>query len=95
MSRLQSRLGYGRVGDVELDSFTRLLTNQIFDNEEVRLDKPLSWDNTYEYVSLALAGSSIDDPVWDCIRRTWVNNRCVRMQYQPNIAWSNRANGWT
>ena len=64
-------LGYGKTGTVEVDTFTRMLNNQIYDNEEIRMEKPLTWDGTYEYMGLAPSGSLVNDPVWACIRKTW------------------------
>ncbi len=92
MSLLSLNLGNGRKGTIELDTFTRMLNSQIRDNEEVRMDKPDSWLNGAEYMGVAPSGSSITDTVWACIKRTWFNNRCIRVQFKENMAWVDRDN---
>lgn len=95
MSRLHYDLVADRkTADLELDVFTRILTGQIYDNEEVRMDKPESYNNGFEYCGVAELGSDPSLPVWNCIRCTWMNNRKVRMQYRSNIIWNNRSGGW-
>jgi hypothetical protein len=91
MSLLSLPLGYGRSAIVESDVFTRMLNDQIYDNEELRMDKPSDYTSGYEYLGLALAGSSITNAVWCCIKRTWQNNRCIRVQYKAAIPWTDRA----
>ena len=95
MSQLQTRLGYGQTGVIELDAVTRILNGQFYDNEEVRIDRPTLFDNAFEYVAVAPDGSKTSDPVWYCIRCTWVNNRKTRLQFRENIAWDDRAQGWS
>lgn len=94
MSLLTIRLGYGKTGTVELDVFTRLLNNQLYDNEEIRVDRPVDLTADFEYVAVATAGSSPDDPVWSCIRRSWINKHVVRIQYQSGIPWTYKELGW-
>ncbi len=75
--------------------FYRMMNNFIMDREEIRCDKPLLWDNTFEYVGLGMSDNSTSDAVWSCIRRTWIGNRCVRIQFRINVAWDQRVLGWT
>ena len=91
MSRLSYNLGYGKYADVELDTFTRILTSQIYDTEEIRKD----WDYPFEYVAIADIGSDTSLPVWNCIRCTWDNGHKIRVQFKSNISWDNRINGWS
>lgn len=90
MSQLTLNLGNGKRGTVELDTFTRMLTSQIYDTEEMRMSRPISCANGFEYMAIAISNSSITDNVWSCIRRTWLNNKCVRIQFKENIAWSDK-----
>ncbi len=76
--------------DLELDVFTRLLTGQVSDGEEVRKD----WEGNFEYVGLAEAGTNPEAPVWNCVKCTWVNGRRVRFQFKSNMSWTNRTMGW-
>lgn len=69
MSLVASSLGNGLHEIKEADLFTRILTNQFEDNEEVRYDMPDTQVNTWAYIGVAKAGSSILDPVWACMRR--------------------------
>lgn len=95
MSQLLINLGYGKNGLIELDVFTRMLNDQIHDNEEVRLDKPMDYASGYEYMGVALKDSPIDLDVWSCIRRTWNQGHCIRMQCRTDIAWEDRIFGWS
>lgn len=92
MSLLSIKLGNGKEGIVEVDTFTRMLNNQIYDSEEMRLERGSDLTLSYEYMGIAPSGSSTSLPVWSCIRKTWANSRCTRVQYKDNIAWSNKAN---
>jgi len=75
-------------------TFTRILTGQFKDNEEVRLDKPAFYLNSFEYVGIALVGSSIEDDVWDVVRVEWLNNRKIGILFRSAISWADRAVGW-
>lgn len=95
MSLLQVNLGNGRQGTIELDTFTRMLKDEFYDNEEVRMDKPEAWANSYCYMAIAPTGSSIYAPVWSCIRKTFnADSKGIRMQYRENIAWADHTIGW-
>ena len=94
MSLLTQNLGYGQTGTIEIDVFTRLMVGNIADTEELRLDVPGTFDNTYSYIGIAESGSNPSDLVWSCIRCSWTNNRKTRIQYRTNMAWSDRAQGW-
>ncbi len=91
MSLVSFRLGNGNTGTVEIDCFTRLLNNQIYDTEEIRK----AWYGNYEYVCVGPLGSSIYEPVWNAIRTTWINGKRFRVQYQPNLAYAYITDGWT
>lgn len=91
MSLLSLPLGYGRTATIESDVFTRMLTNQICDGEEVRMDKPSDYSGAvFEYMGLAESGSNIVAPVWSCIKKSYYNKRCVRIQFKAGIAWVDR-----
>ena len=95
MSKLQTRLGYGKTAVVEMDTFTRIIKGEFWDFEEVRYDRPSAYSNSFAYVGVATQGSSILEPVWSCIRRTYdENGKVVRDQFRQNIAWSDRFTGW-
>lgn len=81
-------------GVIELETFNRILQGDIYDYEEIRMDKPTDYTNGFEYVGLAPTGSSIFDPVWSCVRCTWVNMKKTRMQFRANMPWDLRINGW-
>ena len=94
-----SRLHYDLVADrksadIETDVFTRICTEQFFDTEEVRMDKPQTFDGTFEYVGVAETGSATSDAVWQIIRVTWTANRPTRRQFQPDMIWDDRTQGW-
>lgn len=88
-----NREGYGNY-KLELDSFARILNGHIYNTEEVRFERPQNYLNSFEYVGLAPLGSLPTDPVWDCVRCSWVNNRKIRMQFQAKIPWETRSVGW-
>lgn len=90
MSRLLSNLGSGTQSDIETDIFTRMLTNQIFDTEEIRKD----WTSQYEYVGIAALGSDTSLPLWNCVRCTWTNGHKTRIQFRSKVVWDNRYIGW-
>lgn len=90
MSQLQVSLGYGKIGIIELDTFTRILNDQIYDTEEIRKD----FNGNYEYVAIALSGSNVDDSVWNCVRVTWLNGHRIRVQFQSNISWTTKDLNW-
>lgn len=95
MSSVSVRLGNGRVGVIEADTFNRLLQYYINDEEEVREEWPTSVANGYAYRGLAVNGSETTSAVWDVVRWSFDSNgNITRIQYQDAIAWSNRANGW-
>jgi hypothetical protein len=89
-------------GDVQVDvnnfpslsTFDRLVNERYNDNEEVRMDKPQTFNGTFEYVAFAIAGSPTSSLVWQCLRVEWDLNRRTRMQFRPNISWDNRTIGW-
>lgn len=76
------------------DTFTRILQEQIKNTEEVRFDQPQTYNNTFEYIGIAPAGSLTSDFVWGIIRVSWVMNKKIRIQFQDNVAWDNRTQGW-
>lgn len=90
MSQLSVPLGYGKRASIETETFTRILKGRINDNEEIRKD----WCMPYEYVAIADAGSSVSDPVWQCVRCTWLNGCKVRVQFRANIRWTERTINW-
>jgi hypothetical protein len=90
MSQILVPLGYGKLNIIEVDTFTRMLNNQILDAEEVRLDKPISYQAGFEFMGVAPAGADVEEPLWCIIRRTWDNKRAVRLQYKQNVKWSDR-----
>ena len=94
MSELQTHLGYGKVGVIEMDTFTRILMGKIYDTEEIRKDSPTDYGNGFEYIGVAPLGSNINDPVWFCVRCTWVDSRKVRYQFREFISWTDRQQGW-
>ncbi len=95
MSQIQTRLDSSHSQIEEQDVFTRIMNGEFWDEEEVRYDRPSSYCNTWAYVGLARAGSSILDPVWACVRRSYdANGKVYRDQFKANMAWSERANGW-
>ena len=85
------RLPYGNSVVVELDTFTRMLNDQILDTEEIRK----FWAGPYEYVCLAPSGSPLNEPVWCAIRVTWINGKKTRIQFQENMTYSDITSGWT
>lgn len=91
MSRYRTRLGYGHTADVEADEFTRILTEQFLDDEEVRfLRTP-----TIEYCGVAKVGTSTSLPFWTCLRQTRdMNGKVSRWQIQFNVIWDNVDQGW-
>lgn len=91
MARLHIRLGNGRTGTLELDDFSRIQHEDFYDYEEVRK----IWVGNYEFIAVAENGASIYEPVWKCVRITWLNGKKMRIQYQENIAYSDINNGWT
>lgn len=94
MSLATFRLGNGKTGTIELDAFTRMLNNEIYDTEEMRLERPVGYEYGYEYMGLALSGSSPSEPVWCCIRRTWLNKTVIRIQYKSEVIWDFKWIGW-
>lgn len=95
MSQIQTRLDSQTYQIEEVDVFTRLMNGLIWDEEEVRYDRPDSYRNTWAYVGLAKAGSSVLDPVWSCIRRSYDGRgKVYRDQFRANMVWNDRANGW-
>ena len=98
MAQLSTHLGYGKTGIIELDIFTRMLREEIYDYEEVRLVQPSygAYWNTFSYMGLAIAGSPIDQPVWNVIRKTIDGGgRTSRIQFRENIKWTEYALGWS
>ena len=81
-------------GIIEMDVFTRLLKGEIYDTEEVRKESPSDYSNGFEYVGVALSGSSIYDPVWNCCRCTWESFKKTRIQFRKNISWDQKDLGW-
>jgi len=75
-------------------TFSRILSEQLNDNEEARIDLPQTFDRTFSYVGVALAGSSTSSSVWAIVRESWINNRKTRVQFQNLISWDNRALDW-
>lgn len=95
MSIIQTRLDASRSQFEQIDIFTRIMNGEFWDEEEVRYDKPQILINGLAYVGVANAGSSVIDPVWACVRRTYdANGRSARDQFREKIAWIDRANGW-
>ena len=94
MSVVQTPLGYQKFAYIELDVFTRILASQFWDNEEVRVSKPSAYTDGYEYIAVADSGSSPTEPVWSCVRCTWVNNKRTRIQFRKNLSWADRSEGW-
>lgn len=90
MSRLHITLGYGQTGDIELDPFTQLLTGQIDAESQVRMDKPATWNNTFEYHGIAVSNAPTSDNVWGITRVTWINGKSTRIQYMGGVSWDNR-----
>ena len=86
MSQVVTRLGYGVTGIVEADQFTRILNEQFYDDEEVRMLR----NSVYEYCGVALAGSLTSDPVWTCLRQSRdINGKVCRWQIKFNVVWDN------
>ncbi|HWY35977.1 MAG TPA: hypothetical protein VNX68_15140 [Nitrosopumilaceae archaeon] len=78
-----------------LDAFTRLQLDYVLSTEEVRWDLPASYANAFTYKGIAPSGSPTSSPVWQVVRVSFNNiQRKTREQFQANIAWDNRANGW-
>jgi hypothetical protein len=95
MSQIQTRLDPSRSQIEEIDVFTRLLTGQIWDEEEVRYLRPTSYINTWAYVGVAKSGASPLDPVWSCIRRSYDGRgKIYRDQFRESIAWTDVESGW-
>ncbi len=95
MSQIQTRLDSSRSQIEEVDVFTRIMNGQFWDEEEVRYDRPSSYINTWAYVGLATSGTSVLDPVWSCVRRSYDGQgKVYRDQFRTKVAWSERANGW-
>lgn len=94
MSLTTFELGYGKTATVELDVFTRILNNQIYDTEEMRVEKPINYLFGYEYVAIALSGADTDKPIWACVRRTWLDNHVTRIQYKSDVTWDFKSIGW-
>jgi hypothetical protein len=95
MSLLHTNIGNGQADIVEMDTFTRIMRCQYWDTEEVRYDPPSSYINNWSYVAVAPSGSSILDPVWACVRRSYdARGKVFRDQFRKNIAWSERFNNW-
>lgn len=78
----------------ESDKFTRIIFGQFAATEEVRIDRPSSYDNGFEYVAIAPSGSDTGLTVWSCVRCTWANKHKTRMQFRENISWDARTIGW-
>lgn len=76
-------------------NFGRILNEQFNDNEQVLVDVPQSFDNTFEYVGVANNTASPSDPVWMVIRVTWILNRKTKMQFRSSVIWNNRTLGWS
>jgi hypothetical protein len=94
MALVLLNLGYGKAGIYEVDKFTRILDAQVYDSEEIRIERPDSYGNGFEYVAIAPVGSDTGISVWACVRCTWVNKQKVRMQFRDNVSWDSRAVGW-
>ncbi len=95
MSQITTNLGYGKQAIVEMDVFTRIMKGEFWDDEEVRYLRPLNYRNSFAYVGLAPSGSSVLDPVWSCVRRSYdANGKCYRDQFQSNIPWVEVENNW-
>lgn len=94
MAQIVTELGYGKQSIVEDSTFTRLLSGQVYDDEEIRREAFTDDGSGYEYVGVAKAGSGVEDQVWCVIRRSFTSNRCSRVQFRADISWSNRSQGW-
>ncbi len=77
-----------------ISTFGRIINGQLRENEDVRFDKPQTWDGTFEYIGVALKNSSINDSTWSIVRVSWILNRRTYMQYRTGIAWTERTQGW-
>lgn len=90
MGRIQANLGNGLFGDVEIDPFTQILNSQISVFQQVRVDTPSVFDNTFEYIGIANTTALTSDNTWGIVRKTWMNNRITRYQYLGGVSWDNR-----
>ncbi len=95
MAQIQTRLDSQTSQIEQIDIFTRIMNCEFYDEEEVRYDRPDNYINTAAYIGVALAGSSILDPVWACVRRLYDGRgKVYRDQFRMKMAWNDRANGW-
>jgi len=74
--------------------FGRILNEQFHNNEEIRIDRPYTYDNTFEYIAVAPSGSNTSEAIWNCIRISWVANRQTRIQFRSNVVYDDRTQGW-
>lgn len=76
-------------------TFTRLLSSSVNNGEELRRDSPSVFANSFEYVGLSLSGSLTSSAVWSVMRITYdIRGKSVRFQFQDQISWDNRTQGW-
>lgn len=90
MGRIQFNLGYGKTGDLELDPFVQLLTGQVGVDNQLRMDKPTTYNGTFEYTGIAGEYDLTSDNVWGIARSTWTNGRRTRIQYLGGVSWDDR-----
>lgn len=78
-----------------LDPFVRLRLGFIAADEEARFDSPGSYPNSFAYVGVAPAGSSVSAAVWNVMRVSYDSNgRKSREQFRAGISWESRPVGW-
>ena len=95
MSQIQTRLDSARYQIEEQDVFTRIMRGEFWDEEEVRYDRPLNYANAAAYIGIAAAGSSVMDPVWCVVKRSYdANGKVYRDQFRSKVSWTERTNNW-
>ncbi len=94
MPQLTVSEGYGNSRTVDTEKCAKLLNYALLDTDEIRRDAETALPDGCEYVGVAYSGCSVSSPQWYVMRKTFTNNKMTRLQFQGNIAWDNRSQGW-
>lgn len=95
-ANLRVRTGSWRAGVYTSESpdFTKLLNREILDTEELRTDvEPTSSEY---YLGKAADSTPTSEAAWDVLQITLSATRNpTRFRFRKNVAWDDRATGWT